>query len=67
MALIYRDVLDSDFSGVFAAKIANYDKLYLTFYNMQRLILMFIYHEIVCPEENYPFADMSEYDAKATS
>ena len=36
--------------------------LYLTFYNMQRLILMFLYHKLVCPEEAYPFADISEYD-----
>ena len=23
---------------------------------------MFLYHKLVCPEEAYPFADISEYD-----
>lgn len=52
----------SELSGVSLAKHADHDKLYLTFYNMQRLILMFIYHGIVCPDEDFPFADLAEYN-----
>ena len=54
----------TELSGVSQTKLANHDKLYLTFYNMQRLILMFIYHGIVCPDEVYPFADLAEYTNK---
>ena len=45
-------------SGVGSAKMANYDRIYLVFYNMQKLILIFIYHELVLPDEAFPTPDL---------
>ena len=40
------------------AKMSDYDAVYLQFYNMQRLILMYIYHELILPEELFQCADL---------
>lgn len=51
----------SKLSGVSSAKMSNYDHVYLIFYNMQRLLLLFIYHELVLPDEIFPSADLSQF------
>lgn len=41
--------------------MSSYDHVYLIFYNMQRLLLLFIYHELVLPDEIFPSADISQF------
>ena len=63
--VISSQVLSAKLSGVGSSvtKMQNYDQIYLQFYNMQRLVLIYLYHEVVLPEENFSCADLSDYSA----
>ena len=63
--IISSKLLNAKLSGVGSsvAKMQNYDTIYLQFYNMQRLVLIYLYHEVVLPEENFSCADLSDYSA----